>query len=76
MIEPTPKRCKCGRMIVFRPHVTTHKSAPITADPDPKGNLIVLDTGEYTVARKDDPPGDRYLNHFVDCPLANRFHRK
>jgi hypothetical protein len=71
--------CKCGRRFTQRPHATTGKLAPITDYTTADGNIEIETNGAYRIVSKADrdaSPGPRYLNHFVDCPLASEFGRR
>jgi hypothetical protein len=64
----------CGKAFVFFPHERTGKLAPMIPADD--GNCAVNDDGTYRIVKKGEVvDGRRYLNHFVDCPEAPRFHR-
>lgn len=78
----------CGAQIVWRFAEGTGRRAPINAEPDPKGNIMVVrDTGAYRVLTKQamaDMEGtlfeqavrnDRYTSHFATCPKAEHFKR-
>ena len=76
----------CGAPIVWRPSESTGKRAPINAEPDPNGNIMVVrQTGAYRVLTKamlaemegslfeKATRNDRYTNHFATCPQADKF---
>jgi hypothetical protein len=64
----------CGAAVLWRPHVTTGKLAPIDADPHPEGNIALYADG-YAVVGKDvdlgaDNPAPRHRSHYATCPEA------
>jgi hypothetical protein len=69
-------QCKtCGKEIVWAKTITG-KSIPLDAEPDPGGNIVLMDWGLALVVKPSEHPGrPRYLSHFVTCPDAGK-HRK
>ncbi len=62
----------CNAPIVWATHEHTGKAAPIDAEPDDTGN-IVMENGEYRlipVEDQDAHTGRLHLNHFATCPDA------
>jgi hypothetical protein len=56
---------------------STGKMAPINAEPDPNGNILIdAERGEYHIVKKAARTVDMVLhtNHFVDCPAADSWH--
>lgn len=73
----TIQTCRCGTLFVQRPHHKSGKHSPICVDADPNGNVEVLADGSYRIIPKGEPyDGARYLNHFVNCPLAGSFSKR
>lgn len=73
----------CGARIIRLRHERTRKVAPIDADPNPAGNVLVdLEAGTYRVLTREDraaavpPEGDRYSTHFQTCPNAEQWRRR
>ena len=69
------QRCSaCKAEFVFYPHERTGRPAPLIESPN--GNIAVNDGGTYRIIKKGESfDGQRYLNHFSDCPAASTFHR-
>ena len=69
-------KCRsCGAAIVWVKHRETRRAAPINAEADPAGNLIVTadmfgDATYWTATDADAGIGDRYTSHFATCPNA------
>ncbi len=60
----------CGASVLWG--VTANgKRAPFDEMPDPAGKFKIDDTKDPPVfewAKPEDPPGERFTNHFVTCP--------
>lgn len=68
--------CRCGTQFVQRPHHETGKLNPICADPDPEGNIALLDDGRYRIIKKFETyQGLRFKSHFANCPYGKSFKR-
>lgn len=74
-------RCRqagCGQAILWLPHETTGKTAPIDAEPVFGGNIELVveneDTVGYRIVPKEerDPGRPLHKNHFVTCPNPPR----
>jgi hypothetical protein len=80
MVERTPlrpTRCSCGVFFVKRKNRTTGRWSPITLHAADRGNVRIYPNGEWDVIKADEEyTGRRYLNHFVDCPDAQKFGAK
>ncbi len=81
MSEPERAKCRsCGAEIIWV-KTANQRLMPLNAEPDPKGNLILLN-GVPTLVQRDlyDKPleeqGPRYTSHFVTCPDADKFRKK
>lgn len=77
----TTEHCRsCGAEVVWRKHLSTGNLAPINAEPDPTGNVILVGDAEYYVLRRSDPtpPADieRYTAHHSTCPHAEQWRQK
>ena len=71
------KTCGCGKTFVMRRHERTGKAAPITTYAVADGNIRINPNGTYgVIGSKDAHDGERFLNHFSDCPLAEAFGQK
>lgn len=71
--------CSCGARIIRAIHATTGRTAPINADPDPDGTII-LSRGRavvYRIARgqaeRAQHAGRLHVSHFATCPDAARY---
>lgn len=69
------KHCRsCGSAIYWLRHVHTGKMAPIDAEPDPAGNIVIhLDRGTYEQVSAEERERQRewlHTNHFQSCPQA------
>jgi threonine aldolase len=77
---PEPTNCKsCGAAVIFVQSATTGNYLILNAQPDPKGNISIVD-GKAHVHRKDDLFEEvssflRYLDHHATCPTVEQ-HRK
>jgi hypothetical protein len=60
------------------PHINSGKAAPICVDPHPGGNIAIASDGRtYRMLKRDeDYAGDRYLNHFANCPHRTSYDPK
>ena len=70
----------CGGLVFWLEHVVTGKRAPINADPDPRGNIVLELTNfgwRYRVLRKNEtaPEDGLWMSHFVTCVKAADFRR-
>lgn len=67
----------CHAPILWLANTTTGKFAPIDRDPDPDGNIVVLNQGQYQVLSPTGRLDARaegfvlYKNHFVTCAQAD-----
>ena len=61
----------CGAAIIWRDHETTGRAMPIDAEPDDKGNVVLLDHGRYRMLPlAERAPGQvRYTSHMGTCPV-------
>jgi hypothetical protein len=64
----------CGASVLWLKHDRTAKSAPIDAEPAPKGNVAIdLHAGTYRIvpeAERAALDGELYTNHWATCPAA------
>lgn len=66
----------CQAPVLWLQHATTGKRAPINTEPDPAGNIAVLDGTHYQVlgsSERQDALNEGWplhLNHYVTCPYA------
>lgn len=60
---------RCGAQVYWATNRSTGKVAPIDAEPDPKGNVILHDDWTYSVLGKNGnlDDGPTRMNHFVTC---------
>lgn len=77
-----PMRCrKCHKETMWLYHKDTKKPAPIEAEPNANGNILVRGT-EYRIATKEEIEKAKeighplYLNHFASCEFAASFSKK
>lgn len=73
------QKCRsCGADIYWLEYPTTGKRAPINAEPEDKGNVLVdLEKGTYSIAKMDQlGKVEAHKNHFVTCPQSHSWARK
>lgn len=71
----------CGARIIWTLTERTGKRAPVDAEPNPAGNLILLPSPHGAPTSKvadllDDPDAPRYMPHFATCPDADKFRNR
>ena len=72
---------KCGKQINWLNHKTSDKPAPIEAEPNANGNILIKGN-QYRIATNDERELAKtkghplYLNHFASCEFAQEFRRK
>lgn len=61
----------CGAKIIWA-KTPGGKNMPLDAEPNPRGNLLLDESGFVGPALKsENPPADRrYMSHFATCPDA------
>lgn len=71
-------KCKsCGARVMMLRSASTGKMAPINAEPDPNGNILIDGRrGVYLIVKKAARTADMvlYTNHFINCPQADGWH--
>jgi len=71
---------KCGKAILWLNHKTSGRPAPIEAEPNEKGNILIKGN-EYRVAKRDEIQKANeighplFLNHFAACEFAQSFRK-
>lgn len=72
--EPAVRTCACGKTFVMRLNVRTKRYNPISTYEVLNGNIAINEDGTYRLIGKgEDYTGPRFVSHFSDCPLADRF---
>lgn len=67
----------CKAPIYDLVHARTGKLAPIDAEPDPAGNIMIdLDAGSYVIVGKTTTGAARHVNHWATCPDADRWRQR
>lgn len=74
----TGRFCQACDALVFWVHTTKGNAMLVDAEPQPGGNLEVIDTDgglRARVVRANEPTvtGHRYGSHFASCPGADTF---
>lgn len=68
----------CGDSVLWG--VTANgKRAPFNETPDPAGKFKIDETKNppvFEYAKPDDPPGERFTNHFGSCPDRDTWRKK
>ncbi len=73
----------CGAPVLWRKHQRTGKPAPIDAEPNPDGNVVLLGEERYYVLSPKEREtwtsrveGSLHTNHFQTCPQQKLWSRK
>ncbi len=73
----------CGAPILWRKHQRTGKPAPIDAEPNPDGNVLLLRENRYRALSREEREaaiarmeGPLHTNHFQTCPQQKMWSRK
>lgn len=72
-----PNCRSCGAEVMMLRSASTGKMAPINAEPDANGNILInTKRGEYLIVKKAAREAGMVLhtNHFSTCPNADSWH--